>query len=379
MAEPAHDRPANFLLAVHPELRFLVEKALTNALPGLTLTRASSAAEVMARAGSPDLDMVLIAGDLLDATGMDLLALVRERSTELPVVVMTDPRDEGAAGKALEAVRRGATEAFPLDEESSARLCHLISLRIREARQRQERQRFLAAVAHDLRAPLAGLIGLLDLLQAGNDGPLQPQQAVRLRRIRSTVDRLTAVAAEISDLAMAEAGRLTLKRAAVSLGDTLALAREDVEPLLRSRAVDLHVSLAADLPRVHGDPERLRQILRSILSRSVMRAEGAVVEVNATCAGGVIELTLQESPRSLPVEALPPGFTTAGGEIDANESVLAEGLDLSLARRLVALHGGAIRIGNGGDGRLLAHLQLPAIPSDSRRSVDKPRELHPQA
>ncbi len=379
MAEPTPERPATFLLAARAELRPTIEKALTGARPGLRISRASSAAEVLARAGSPDLDMVLIAGDLLDATGVELLARIRERSTDLPVVVMTDPRDETAAGQALEALRRGATEAFPLDEESPARLSHLVFLHLNEARHRQERQRFLATVAHDLRAPLAGLMCLLDLLEAGTDGPLQPQQEARLRRIRSSVDRLTAVAAEISDLAMAEAGRLSLARVAVDLGDTLSLAREDIEPLLRSRAVGLQVSIPPDLPSVHGDPERVRQILRSLLSRSVMRAEGAVVEVNATHVGGVIELTLQETPRSLPVEALPPGFTTAEGAAASSEPVLAEGLDLSLARRLVELHGGAIRIGNGGDGRLLASLRLPACLADSRRSADRPREIHSQA
>jgi signal transduction histidine kinase len=266
-----------------------------------------------------------------------------------------------------------------MDDESPARLSQLVFVHVNEVRHRQERQRFLATVAHDLRAPLAGLTGLLDLLQAGTDGPLQPQQEARLRRIRSSVDRLTAVAAEISDLAMAEAGRLSLARAAVSLGDALSLAREDIEPLLRSRAVDLQVSLPPDLPRVHGDPERVRQILRSLLSRSVMRAEGAVVEVNATHLGGVIELTLQESPRSLPVEALPPGFTTPEEAADSSEPVLAEGLALSLARRLVELHGGAIRIGNGGDGRLLAHLRLPAYLADSRRPADRSKQMHPSA
>jgi len=75
----------------------------------------------------------------------------------------------------------------------------------------------LSSLSHDLRSPLSGLIALIDLLDSGIDGPLLPAQRERLRRIRVEVSRIVSLADQITELALAQSGRLGHPRAPIQL------------------------------------------------------------------------------------------------------------------------------------------------------------------
>src|SRR5258706_6214233 len=170
----------------------------------------------------------------------ETIALVRARVPELPVILLQETDD---AMHAAEAMTAGATDILTFSTVDIAKLGAVVQRTIELRRRLGQLQRLLAAqgngsslnakvepdgngrhlatIAHDLRSPLTGLIALLDLMQGGADGDLTPAAFNRVRRIRSLVDRLTLVAEQISDLALAETGMLPVMTGTVDVEPTM--------------------------------------------------------------------------------------------------------------------------------------------------------------
>jgi signal transduction histidine kinase len=231
----------------------------------------------------------------------------------------------------------------------------------------------LASMVHDLRSPLAGAVALLDLLAGEADGPMNDAQKLRVVRLQGAVGKLTAVVEGIAQLAQAESGRLVLAPGPLDLAEVARNARQQIEPLLRSRAVSLDLALPPDLPPLLGDPQRVRQLIVSWVTGMARQLEGTTLEMAATHRGALVEITLREAARGLPVEALPAAFDqspSAGAEAPSRQ-----GVSLSLARALAALHGGSLRMGRDEEGGLIASLSLPAASPDSHSRAERPIDL----
>src|SRR6185503_18395282 len=140
-----------------------------------------------------------------------------------------------------------------------------------EARQKAEaaseaKSRFLAAVSHEFRTPLNGILGLNGLLL---EGDLSPDQATYARGVHSSGEALLALVDDMLDFSKIESGRLDLHP---EPADIEALAQEIVE-LLAGRAHGKAIDLAADieprLPMVAVDATRLRQVLINLVGNGV--------------------------------------------------------------------------------------------------------------
>ncbi|HET6372719.1 MAG TPA: HAMP domain-containing sensor histidine kinase, partial [Candidatus Polarisedimenticolia bacterium] len=237
----------------------------------------------------------------------------------------------------------------------------------------------LSSIAHDLRTPLTGVLALLDLIEGGADGALQPAQRARLLRVRSEIGRIVSLAEEIADLAVVEAGQLSLATTEIDLAAAVALARREAEPLLRAKAVELTVTMTADIPRVQGDPRRIGQILSALLASAASRAEGATLELIASVSGAMVEVILRESTRAIPIEALPPGFETGSGGSLGSSQTPRERISLAVARGLVELHGGTLSLGAGLSPGTLARFELPIAAVSQRPQTGQNPDLHPSA
>jgi signal transduction histidine kinase len=217
----------------------------------------------------------------------------------------------------------------------------------------------LASIAHDMRTPLAAIHALLDLMAGGADGPLTDAQRSRLQRLSAEADRLTAIANHLSDLSLLHAGRLTLSPGRVELHETVAAAVHQVDPLARSRAVELRLTLGPDLPPLRADAARLRQAIALLLSAAIRGADGGVVELSAEAREPRLEMTVREIARPLPVEALPSGFEVSSDQTRAEADRLEGSLGISVARGLLRLHGGDLRTGTSSLDGVIAVVELP--------------------
>jgi signal transduction histidine kinase len=215
----------------------------------------------------------------------------------------------------------------------------LVDLRARE----RERERFVAVVAHELRTPLAGLGGYLDLLAAGAvDDPEVGHEFVE--RGRGIVERMAALVGDLLEMSRLEAGSLRLEIEAVSLAEACERALAPVAPLAAERSIRLALDLPPRLRTVRADRRRLEQVVANLAANACkFTPEGGLVEVAARVVDRVALVIVRDDG---------PGIERADRErifqpfarLAGHEKVPGTGLGLPISRDLARAMGGDLAV-----------------------------------
>ncbi len=234
--------------------------------------------------------------------------------------------------------------------------------RMAEAVQRsEERQRRLVAdVAHELRTPLSNLRGYLEGLQ---DGVVPPS-----RELFASLHEETLLQRRILDdlqvLVLAEAGDLGYAKQPVDLAE---LARFSVT-VHRAVAAEAGVELASEAPDevwVVADPDRLRQVLGNLLTNAIRHTgAGGRVTVRAFPADDGATLSVRDTGEGIAAADLPRVFDRFWRADPARQRATGgSGLGLTIARRIVADHGGLIGVTSAPGAGSTFSVWLPPDPS----------------
>ena len=225
---------------------------------------------------------------------------------------------------------------------------------------------FLATVSHELRTPLTSIIGYSEMLTAGIAGPLSTEQMEFVQTIFEKGEQLLALILSLLDLSKLESGTMSVKLRRVDLGSVLTSAVSTLSPVAQQRSVALKVEVPPDLPAVHGDPERLRQIFQNLIENAIkFTPEGASISVvarplplvfggNAGEESGFallapvrafVEVRVIDSGIGIPDREKAKVFD-AFYQVDSSSTreYGGTGLGLSIVKRLVEAHEGKVRI-----------------------------------
>ncbi len=224
---------------------------------------------------------------------------------------------------------------------------------LREARDRAEslsraKSEAIAAMGHEIRTPLTGIVGVAGLL---SDSGLRPDQLEYLNAIQSSGESLLVLINDLLDLSRIEAGRMTLEAIPLSFGQVVSQVVELLGDTASRKQIDLHYEIrAAGLGAVVGDPTRLRQVLLNLIGNAIKFTAKGSVRVTA-------EATLvDEESVSIRFEVEDTGIGIGEDELadlfrpysQANTSTSRRyggtGLGLAICRQLVELMGGEIGV-----------------------------------
>jgi signal transduction histidine kinase len=221
--------------------------------------------------------------------------------------------------------------------EASRRELEEQNERLRESE--RAKSELVSIVAHELRTPLASVLGFTSVL-------LQREVTADQRReylgiIQAQARRLAALVNDFLDVQHLEEGRLSIARDLVDIGSVV---REQTELFAgQSPKHLLDVSLPqAPLP-VRGDSNRLAQVVANLLSNAIKYSpDGGVVRVAGTRTDHVIRVSIQDEGVGIPPELQPDIFGKfVRGHATAN-GIEGSGLGLAISRSLVEAHGGRI-------------------------------------
>ena len=163
-----------------------------------------------------------------------------------------------------------------LDEASQvrayARALEDASAELREANEQlksldQMKDDFISAVSHELRTPLTSIRALAELMQDTPDIPPE-QRDEFLGIIITESERLGRLVSQVLDMARIEAGMADWHVEEVDLRALVAAALKSTAELFRSRGVKVESSLPEAVPPVHGDADRLTQVMLNLLSNA---------------------------------------------------------------------------------------------------------------
>ena len=230
----------------------------------------------------------------------------------------------------------------------------------------QQRRSLMADVSHELRTPISNIRGYLEAMR---DGLLQPDPAT-LDTIHQQVLHLARLVEDLKVLALAEAGTLPLNQEQASLEELLRRSVEDFVPRAEAKGVSLSVDLPPQLPAVYMDRTRIAQVLVNLLENAITYTpQGGAVSVSAqvTSHGSPsARVVVSDTGRGLTPEELHRVFDRFY-RVDPSRarSTGGVGLGLTIAKRLVEVHGGAIRVEStpGQGSRFI--VELPLAPQGS--------------
>jgi signal transduction histidine kinase/DNA-binding NarL/FixJ family response regulator len=222
----------------------------------------------------------------------------------------------------------------------------------------------LGKVAHDLKNPLGVILGRTEILTEVADAlpAARAQIASQVTPIREAAARLLDMVETLIADAMADADDITVRREPVDLA---ALVRDTVEQN-RPLADRKNQTVTLDLPPslvAQADPDRLREAVDNLVSNAIKYAPpGGTITVFAGERGGEAAIAVSDDGPGLSPEdrsRLFGRFQRLSAKPTGGES--STGLGLSIAKRIVDLHGGSIRAESEGAGRgTTFHITLPA-------------------
>lgn len=243
----------------------------------------------------------------------------------------------------------------PREATSSSRIASLeaqlkeAAVEIAELRARDAlKTQFLANISHDLRTPLTAVITHAEILRDGILGDLAPRQLESVRGIISGGRQLLNQVGEILTYARGAANQLTLVPTRFQVRDVLQDVSNLNESLLKKKHLALRVDTPADLPALNADREKIAHVVGNLLGNAIeFTPPGGQVWLHAKCA-------MDDGIDSLLVEV---GDSGVGIAPEHHELIFREfaqvdstpsrphhgtGLGLTIARKLVELHGGRI-------------------------------------
>ncbi len=290
-------------------------------------------------------------------------AVTEPLSTLFPAAVATVLRGkllEALAGRAVEDVEidprdapglrvpLGAGAVPLLDPDGRPRgaifLFRDLSLSREVSRLRQldrMREEFVHRVSHELKTPIAGFLGVLDLLR--RDAGRFPQEEGELIVLaHQAALRLRELVDDVLKIVRMESGAATLDPSAFLLGP---LVEEVATSIATPSGVTIERSLPADL-RVLADRSKLSEVLTNLLSNAVKYSPaGGTVRVCAAAEGDGWWLEVSDEGVGIPGEELPRLFTKFyRAERPEIAGIAGTGLGLSICRHLVEMHAGRIHV-----------------------------------
>jgi signal transduction histidine kinase len=220
--------------------------------------------------------------------------------------------------------------------------------RLADADRRQDE--FLAMLAHELRNPLAPLRNALYMLrQHGHPAPAEWAWEVANRQVR----HLGRVVDGLLDVSRVTRGRVKLQREAVDLAALARRAVDAAHPLFEARQHHCRLHLPDDPLFVEADPLRLEQVLANLLDNAARyTGPGGRIDVAVRGEGGAAVVEVKDNGLGIDPHVLPRVFNLfEQGERPLDRSQGGLGIGLTLAQRLVELHGGSIEAASAGPGQ----------------------------
>ncbi|WP_319468646.1 response regulator [uncultured Pseudodesulfovibrio sp.] len=225
---------------------------------------------------------------------------------------------------------------------------------------------FLANTTHELKTPLAGMVGIAESLLAGSGGGVSDMTAGHLKVIAHSGKRLSKLINDVLDLSRLRHRDIVLQSEAVRPYGATQRVVALGETLKRGNDILLVNAIPADFPPVKADPDRLEQILFNLVGNSLKFTDSGHVTVSATQRGGMAEIVVTDTgPGIAPADQ--KRIFNAYEQGDAH-STGGAGLGLSISRHLVELHGGILSVdseaGNGSSFRFSLPLAETSSLSD---------------
>ncbi len=232
-------------------------------------------------------------------------------------------------------VRRGL-EKRRLDQESRA---------LREEKEALERN-FITMVTHQLRSPLSAILQYFEVLLGNIGGELTDIQREMLERAQERLQGLLQLINDWLDMSRLQEGEIVKRMRPVALADPIRAALVGLEDLGRKRGIRVVSEVDANLPKVRGDADSLREVFSNLIANAInYNRDHGEVRIRAREEGDHVVVDVSDTGLGIDSREIPFIFDQfyrgKGKEIREREGT---GLGLAIAHKIIRAHGGKISV-----------------------------------
>lgn len=207
---------------------------------------------------------------------------------------------------------------------------------------------FLGTVSHEMRTPLAAILGYTQLLEAELKGQITRHQEEFLQTIQLSAERMMVLINDLLDLARLEGGHLQLDLHAVALPVLVREVVHQLYPLRVEKNLSLTLDLDEPMPPAWADPARLRQVLINLVSNAIKFTSQGGITIRVFTTGPpeqpLVGCAVQDTGAGITPEFLPRLFERFAQERRYGGAYAGTGLGLTISKELVQRMGGQIQV-----------------------------------
>jgi signal transduction histidine kinase len=344
-----------------PQDRFLAKRALIAEFPDLILIEAGDRSGFDAAIEDSTYDAIVTDYQLRWSDGLQILAEIRHRGLDTPVVMFTHTGSEEVAaaglragladyiiktpthyGRLAHALRIAITNATTVRSERAARAGEREALRTAEEAMRLKDE-FLATLSHELRTPLNAISGWLQVIKCQ---PVPDSMSRGLTAIERNAGLLTRLIADLVDVSRIVSGSLTLQVQPTDVKRMVEVVLDSLRPVVESKRLSVTIDAAEELEPAAVDPDRFQQMVWNLLSNAAkFTPPDGRISVRTGQVGSMIELSIADTGPGIRAGFLARIFDRFSQQ-DAGMAREHGGLGLGLAivRHLSEMHGGSVSV-----------------------------------
>ena len=233
-----------------------------------------------------------------------------------------------------------------LEKRVEERTAELQQAMVKLAEVNQLKANLVANISHELRTPLTHLKGYLELLLAGDLGPLTEQQQAALGIMERSSERLSRLIEDLILFSVSERDRMQVRTAPFMVQNLCALAISKSIAKAKERNIKLVLECDDDLPQASGDEEKISWVVMQFLDNAIKFTQsGGKVTLRAERIDQQIEVSVQDTGIGIPDTQVNEVFESFY-QLDGSSTRKAggTGLGLALAKKIVESHGMTIRV-----------------------------------
>lgn len=233
---------------------------------------------------------------------------------------------------------------------------------------------FLSNMSHELRTPLNVVIGytssMLTMPQMYNGVTLPDIYRQDIQLIKDNGNYLLGLITDILDLSKIEAGKLELRPTVVDLAEIFRGVVSTSLGLLKDKPIQIISEIPHNLPRVWGDPLRVRQIVLNLMSNAVKFTDTGSITLRAELESQCVRISVTDTGIGIPEKALTTIFDRfQQASTDTDKQYGGTGLGLDISKRLSIMHGGDLTVRSEEGRGSSFSFTLPFAPSTAAEPV----------
>jgi two-component system sensor histidine kinase KdpD len=206
----------------------------------------------------------------------------------------------------------------------------------------------LTSISHDLRTPLASILGSASSLSSYRKSLDDAAQQELIGTIQDEAERLNRFIANLLDMTRLESGAIEIQSSTADVADIVGSALRRASAVLAKHKTE--IELEADMPLAKADPVLLEQVLFNLLDNAAKyTAPGTKVRIEARAQGNVLQLRIVDEGSGIPPDDLEKIFDKFYRVHATDRKRAGTGLGLAICRGFIEAMGGTIRAGNRAD------------------------------